>query len=148
LLIEGITDNRNRALGEVKKTLAQSNGKLVGEGSVRWMFERKGIISLALKDQEEKLQEKEILELTVIEAGAEDIVWRDDYLDIYIEVENLEKTKTALEKDGLKIESSSLDWRPKEAISLEEKEKASSLKLFDSLDDLDDVQDVYSNMED
>jgi YebC/PmpR family DNA-binding regulatory protein len=146
LLIEGITDNKNRALGEVKKILNQHNGKMVGEGSVRWMFERKGCISLDIKKQKEELQNKEKLELTAIEAGAEDIVWNDNILDIYINPEDLEKTKKNLEEKNIKIESSSLDWKPKETLDLDEKEKDSCLKLFDALDENDDVQDIYSNL--
>ena len=147
LLIEGITDNKNRALGEIKKTLNQYNGKLVGEGSVRWMFERKGCITINLKGQEEGLQNKESLELVVIEAGAEDVGWRDDNLDVYVSIENLEKTKKALEKKDVKIESSNLEWKSKETIPLEEKEKTSCLKLFEALDENDNVQDIYSNIE-
>lgn len=147
LLIEGITDNKNRSLSAVKKILNQYNGKLVGEGAVRWMFERKGCVIVNIKKQKEELQNKEALELAVIEAGAEDIKWQDDNLDIYVNIEDLEKTKKALEERGVKIESSTLDWKPKEEIKLEEKERVSCLKLFDVLDENDDVQDIYSNIE-
>jgi len=145
LLIEGITDNKNRALGDVKKTLNQHNGKMVGEGAVRWMFERKGCITVNLKKQTEDLQDKEKLELQVIESGAEDVQWDNDNLDIYINVEDLEKTKKVLEQKGIKIESSTLDWKPKETLKLTEKDKASCVKLFDALDENDNVQDIYSN---
>lgn len=147
LLIEGITDNKNRALGEVKKTLNQYNGKLVGEGAVRWMFERKGCITVNKKEQKEDFQNKEGLELIAIEAGAEDVGWRDDNLDIYVAIENLEKTKKSLEEKGVKIESRTLEWKPKKTMNLEEKEKTSCLKLFEALDESDSVQDIYSNIE-
>lgn len=145
LLIEGITDNKNRALGEVKKTLNQYNGKLVREGSVKWMFERKGCIIIKPGSQPEELQSKEKLELVAIEAGAEDIDWRDDSLDVYVGVENIDMVKKNLEEKGVKIDSSTLDWKPKEEIVLGEKEKSSCEKLFDALDENDDVQDTYSN---
>lgn len=147
LLIEGITDNKNRTLGEVKKILNQYNGKLVGEGAVRWMFERKGCIIVNINKQKEELQNKESLELIGIEAGAEDVGWRNGNLDIYIGVELLEKTKKALEEKGVKVESSTLDWKSKEIINLEEKEKASCIRLFEALDENDDIQDIYSNIE-
>ena len=147
LLIEGITDNKNRTLGEVKKILNQYNGKLVGEGAVRWMFERKGCIIANINEQKEELQNKEGLELIGIEAGAEDVGWRNGNLDIYVGVELLEKTKKVLEEKGVKIESSTLDWKSKEIINLEEKEKASGLRLFEALDENDDIQDIYSNIE-
>ena len=111
------------------------------------MFERKGCVVANLREQEEMLQNKESLELVVIEAGAEDVGWRDDNLDIYVSIENLEKTKKTLEEKGVKIESSSLEWKPKKTISLEEKEKSSCLKLFEALDENDNVQDIYSNIE-
>ena len=145
LLIEGITDNKNRALGEVKKILSLHNGKLVQEGAVKWMFERKGCITIDLKAQTENFQNKEQLELAVIEAGAEDIEWSETNLDVYISIESLEKLKKNLEEKGIKIESGTLDWKPKEEIILSEKEKISCQKLFDSLDENDNVQDVYSN---
>jgi len=145
LLVEGITDNKNRALGEVKKILSSHNGKLVQEGAVKWMFERKGCVIIDLKAQAENLQDKEQLELIAIEAGAEDIEWNENNLDAYISIENLEKLKKNLEEKGIKIESSTLDWKPKEEIVLNEKEKISCQKLFDSLDENDNVQDIYSN---
>lgn len=147
LLVEGITDNKNRALGEVKKILAQHNGKLVGEGSVRWMFERKGFISINIEEQKESLQDKESLELMAIEAGAEDALWHDNNLDIYVRIENLEKTKKELEKKEIKINSSTLEWKPAKEIPLGEKEKASCLRLFEALDENENIQEVYSNME-
>ncbi|MCP6719284.1 MAG: YebC/PmpR family DNA-binding transcriptional regulator [Patescibacteria group bacterium] len=146
LLIEGITDNKNRALGEVKKILNQHNGKLVKEGGIKWMFERKGSISIDLKSQAEDLQDKEKLELIVIEAGAEDIGWEEDILGVYTSVDSLENVKKILEGKGVKIESSTLEWKPKEEVPLKEKEIASCKKLFDSLDENDNIQDIYSNL--
>jgi YebC/PmpR family DNA-binding regulatory protein len=146
LLIEGITDNKNRTLGDIKKILSQHNGKLVGEGAVRWMFERKGCVILNLEEQEESLKNKENLELVAIESGAEDISWNEDSLDVYVEVESLEKTKKSLGEKGVKIKSDTIDWKPKEEIELEEKERSSCIKLFEALDESDDVQDTYSNL--
>ncbi len=146
LLIEGITNNKNRALGEVKKILSQYNGKLVQEGAIKWMFKRRGYATIELEAQNEELKDKEKLELTAIEAEAEDVVWNNNNLDIYISVENLEKVKKNLEEKGIKIESSGLEWRPKEEIKLDEKQKQSCQKLFEALDENDNVQDIYSNL--
>lgn len=145
-LIEGITDNRNRAIGEIKKTLKQFNGKLVEHGAVRWMFERKGCVIINLEKQEEDLQDKESLELLAIEAGAEDTDWRDNLLDIYFRVDNLEEGKKYLKEKGIKIQSSDLEWTPKKEIEVEGKKKESCLELFDELDENPDVQDIYSNL--
>lgn len=146
VLIEGITDNTNRALAEVKKVLGQHSGKMVGEGGIKWLFERKGYISLNLKSQPQDIQDREKLELLVIESGAEDICWREDELDVYTKLEDLEKVKRALEEKGVKIEFQSLDWKPKELVSVGEKEKEDCKKLFEELDELDSVQEIYSNL--
>jgi YebC/PmpR family DNA-binding regulatory protein len=145
LIIEGITDNKNRALTEIKQVLGRFNGKLANEGSVKWMFERKGCVTINLKDQDQNLK-KEDLELMAIEAGAEDIYWYNESLDIYCEIKDLENVKEELKKRGIKIESVTLDWKPKELIDLEEKKREEFLKLFEALDELDSVQEIYSNL--
>jgi len=146
MLIEGITDNKNRALGEVKKILAQHNGKLVQEGAIKWMFQRKGYATIELEAQSEELKDKEKLELVAIEAEAEDVAWNNNNLDVYTSVENLEKVKKNLEEKGIKIASSGLEWKPKEETELDEKQKQACQKLFEALDDNDNVQDIYSNL--
>ena len=143
IIIEGITDNKNRSLSEIKQILNQYNGKLASGGSVKWLFERKGTITV---NNGQKTINKEELELTAIEAGAEDIYWYIDDLYIYTKPEELEKVKRNLEEKGIKIESSSLDWVAKETIEIEEKEKESCQKLFEALDENDAVQDIYSNL--
>jgi len=146
IIIEGITDNKNRTLGEIKQIINQNGGKLVGEGGVKWMFERKGCIIVALKLQIEDLQNREKLELMAIEAGALDIYWHDEILDVYTNTEELDKVKKNLEEKGIKIDSVSLDWVPKEEIALNEKTKETCQKLFEALDENDAVQEIYSNM--
>jgi YebC/PmpR family DNA-binding regulatory protein len=146
LIIEGITDNKNRALSEIKNVLTRFNGKLASEGSVKWMFERKGCITVNLKSQNSNLKTKEELELIAIDAGAEDLYWYDDNLDIYCEVKDLEKVKEKLKEKGVKIDSATLDWKPKEMIDLDEKKKQNCLRLFEALDELDSVQEIFSNL--
>src|SRR4030042_4272967 len=131
IIIEGITDNKNRALGDIKQILNQNGGKLVGEGAVRWMFERKGAIVLDLKMQDEDLKNKERLELLAIESGADDIYWHEDILDVYTKTEDLEKVKKGLEEKKIKIDSSSLDWVAKEMIALDQNQKTEAEKLFE-----------------
>jgi len=143
IIIEGITDNKNRSLSEIKQILNQHNGKLAGAGSVKWLFGRKGTITV---DNEQGTINKEGLELIAIEAGAEDIYWHEDLLFIYTKPEELEKVKRNLEEKEIKIESSSLDWVAKKTIEIEEKEKESCQKLFEALDENDAVQDIYSNL--
>jgi len=146
IIIEGITDNKNRTLGEVKQILVQHNGKLADPGSVKWLFERKGCVTVDRKLQNEDLQNKENLELKAIDAGAEDIYWHNDVLDVFTKIEDLEKVKRNLENQGIKIDLTSLDWVAKENIPLEEKDKQACQKLFEALDENDAVQEIYSNI--
>ncbi|MFH1841241.1 MAG: YebC/PmpR family DNA-binding transcriptional regulator [Candidatus Nealsonbacteria bacterium] len=143
VIIEGITDNKNRSFGEIKQIINQNGGKLVNEGAVRWMFERKGVITV-----ENPEINKEDLEMTAIEAGAEDVHWHseENVLDIYTKPENIEKTKKYLEGKDIKISASSLDWVAKEKVKAKKKE--SCQKLFEALDENDAVQEIYSNLED
>ena len=139
IIIEGITDNKNRTLGEIKQILAQYGGKLTKEGAIKWMFERKGCITINEQQNEE-------LELKAIEAGAQDIYWHDDFLDVYTKQEELDKVKKNLEEKGIKIESASLDWVAKDEIKKDEKIKNSCEKLFEALDENEAVQEIYSNL--
>lgn len=145
LIIEGITDNKNRTLGEIKQILSQNNGKLANEGSVKWLFNKRGVIIINSREQAQEIK-KEDLELKAIEAGAEDTYWHDDSLDVYMRPEDLEKVKKNLEEKEIKIDSASLDLVAKEEITLEDKERAACEKLFDALDENDSVQETYSNL--
>ena len=147
IIIDGITDNKNRTLGEIKQILSQNNGKLVAQGAVRWMFDRKGTIIINLKPETLNLKHDD-LELAVIEAGAEDIYWHDDALDVYTKPDELEKVRKNLEEKSIKQESASLDWVPKENIEVNEATKAACEKLFEALDESDSVQEAYSNFKD
>jgi YebC/PmpR family DNA-binding regulatory protein len=146
IIIEGITDNSNRSVAEVKQILGKNNGKLAAEGSVRWLFERKGEISLSLEAQPENLQNKEALELLAIDLGAEDISWDENLLQIYTNADNIGKIKSELEAKGIEIESSGLGWRAKDEISVSEKDVQLAERLFAALDESDDVQEIYSNL--
>ncbi len=145
IIIEGITDNKNRTLGEIKVALNQNNGKLAGEGAVRWMFDRKGAITINPKLQITNFKNDE-LEMAAIECGAEDVKWFGDELEVYTKPEDLEKVKKALEEKGIKIDSASLDYIAKEEVEISEKEKEQAQKLFEALDENDAVNDIYSNL--
>jgi YebC/PmpR family DNA-binding regulatory protein len=147
LIIEGITDNKNRTFQEIKQILGQNNGKIANEGSVKWMFEKKGVITLNLDSQEPKTS-KEELELKIIESGAEDFSWHENLVEIYSKVEDLEKIKNNLENQKIKIEGSTVDWVAKDKVRVEKKDLDACEKLFETLDESDDVQETYSNLQD
>ena len=144
IIIEGITDNKNRTLGEIKQILNQNNGKLADSGSVKWMFERKGYVAINTNNQDSKIKEE--LEITAIEAGAEDIYWNNDILDIYTKPEEIEKIKKILEEKGIQLEPSTLDWVAKEEIEVDQKTKDACQKFFELLDENDAIQEIYSNL--
>jgi len=141
IIVDGITDNTNRTLGEIRSIFNQNNGKMAGEGAVRWMFDRKGVITISGEGKT-----KEDLEMMAIELGADDIKSNDNNLDIYTKPEDLETVKKSLEEKGIKIESSGLDYVAKEEVTLSEKEREQAERLFDALDENDAVNDIYSNV--
>lgn len=144
IIIESITDNKNRTVSEIKQVLNQNNGKLADTGSVKWLFERRGVIEVqGVNIKEEK---KEDLELKVIGAGAEDINWNNNTLNVYMKIEDLDKVKKNLESQEVKIESASLDWVAKNYIMLEKKDQENCRKFFEALDELEAVQEIYSNL--
>jgi YebC/PmpR family DNA-binding regulatory protein len=145
LIIEGITDNKNRTLSEIKHALSSQGGKFAESGSVSFLFQKKGVIVV---NNETKKADKETLELAVIDAGADDLSWQDEtILEIHTKPEDLEKVKAALKQNDIEIESSSLDWVPLNEISIEDaKLQGQAEKLIETLDERDDVNEIYSNL--
>jgi YebC/PmpR family DNA-binding regulatory protein len=143
IIMDGITDNKNRTLSEIRIILNQNNGKIAGEGAVRWMFEKKGVILVSMDGKT-----KDELEMLAIECGADDIRWFEDSLEIRTKPEDLETVKKSLEEKQLKIESASLAQIAKEEVEISEKEKEQTQRLFDALDENDAINDVYSNLKD
>lgn len=140
LIIEAITDNKNRTLGEIKQVLTKHQGKFAESGSVQWMFSRLGVVTISSD------KPKGELELAAVEAGAQDMRWQNDVLDVYAKPEALESLQHALKQKGLSVESASLDWVPRELVIINEKEQEAAERLFEALDELDTVQDIYSNI--
>ncbi len=143
IIIETMTENRNRTASDIRNILNKYNGTLGESGSVSWQFEIKGIIIVEkteIKDEEEFM-------LNVIDMGAEDI---DEDYDVYeIKVPPVEfiKIKEAIEKNNIKIKSSEVGLIPKSTLKLSKEESAKALKLINALDEHDDVQNVNSNLE-
>jgi len=149
IIIECITDNKNRTLSEVKHVLQKYNGKLAESGSVKWLFERKGIVTLQINSEEASAnKDKNSIELIAIESGAEDIDYNEEenILDVYTKTEELEKVKENLINKKIEIDSSCLGWVAKNNVDVNEKEKISCEKVFEELDEKDDVQNIYSNL--
>ncbi len=142
LIIEAITDNRNRTFSEIKHILTQYDGRLAEANSVRWQFENKGIIQLSLPIQEQR----EKLELELIEAGALDLKEEAEQLVIYTLPADLEKIKNILEQKKLSADYAQVELvanNPVAEISPLDQEKLDNLKS--GLDLLDDVDNIYTN---
>ncbi|MBI4142549.1 YebC/PmpR family DNA-binding transcriptional regulator [Candidatus Uhrbacteria bacterium] len=144
VLVECLTDNRNRALGEVKSVFTKQGGNLGGEGSVRWQFERRGVLRVVVNSQRSTVDREE-MELALIEAGAEDIREEDGGLVVLTNVEDLQRVREAAERAGLTIADAGLEWIPRQLVDVSEAERGAFEAFLAALDDLDDVQDVYTN---
>ncbi|MDP3901303.1 MAG: YebC/PmpR family DNA-binding transcriptional regulator [bacterium] len=140
LLIAAITDNKNRTLGEIRQALSKNGGKFVDAGGVKWMFEQRAIVEVSSS------KSKEEAELAAIEAGAEDLSWVPDALEVSGRPEELENLKGKLSLAGFAIESSSVDWVAKEPVTVSESDTAAAERLLEALDDLEDIQEIYSNL--
>jgi len=142
MLIKTATDNKNRTLGELKTLLTKNGGKMVPAGSVSYLFKLIGSINIAI----EKNTDVSELELQAIEAGAEDTVYSEGVLTLYIKPEDLQKTKEALEKSSLKIEYAGLVYVPLQKTTLDESASLNYEKLLELLDEQDDVQEICDNL--
>ncbi len=140
ILIEGITDNINRTINELKQTIAKNGGKMVEAGAIRWMFEKKGLIYVKKGEKSD-----EEMELDLISAGADDISILDDILVVETKVEELDNVRKSIEGMGYKIDNASLSWIPKERINAD---KEKNYKLFEALDESEDVKEFYYNLND
>ncbi len=140
LIIEGITDNKNRTIDEIKKIVAQHGGKMAETGSVRWLFQYLGRMTVP-GDQ----KNKDLLELKAIEADAIETKWTQGDLEVYVKPEGLEKSKEFLEKNGFVIKEHSFGWIASEEVEISEEEKKRLNSLLEDLGGHDDVQEVYFN---
>lgn len=142
ILIEAVTDNKNRTVGELRSILGKNGGNMGENGCVAWIFEKKGIITVPASAKDEDA----LMELA-LEAGADDLQKSEDYFEIITAVENFHSVHKVLEDQGIPITTAELTALPKNSVPVDEKSGRACLKLLDLLDDHDDVQKVYSNPE-
>ncbi len=142
ILIEVLTDNKNRTVAEIRHLLSKQNGSLGETGSVNWMFNKQGFIQVPAEGTDE-----DALMLAALDAGASDVKQEDETYDIYAEPGDLEKVRETLEESGFPIQSASQSMIPQSTVKLEEKEAGQILKLIESLEEHDDVQNVHANFD-
>ncbi len=140
VLIETVTDNKNRTVSEIRHLFSKNDGRLAENGSVNWMFDRKGIITI----EKSQLTEDELM-MIALDAGADDMSTECDYYEIQTSLENFDKVSKALLEKNLNLESASLQMIPKNLVPVSGSDNAGALKLLEALEDNDDVQNVYTN---
>jgi len=142
LLIEIVTDNKNRTVSDIRHIFSRNNGSLGSVGSVSWMFDKKGIIVI----EDSSISEDKLMEV-VIEKGVEDIINDNGIFEIITPPEELENVKEALKEANIKFTSANLTVVPKSFTRVEGKNAEQVLKLMESLEAHEDVQNVYSNFD-
>ncbi len=143
ILVDILTDNKNRSVADIRHIFSRNGGNLGEPGCVAWMFDKKGLI---LIEEDEDIDEDVVMD-AAIEAGAEDIIKEDDTFEITTETEKLESVKNALEKKGLTLSVAEVSMVPQSTIKLEGKTAQHVLKLMDALEDHEDVQQAYANFD-
>jgi YebC/PmpR family DNA-binding regulatory protein len=141
VLVETLTDNRNRTVQDVRRLFTRHGGNLGETGCVSWLFESRGVISV-----ESNASDAEGIVLRAIDAGAEDVRTENGYVEIYTQPEDLEKVRKVIEEKE-HVASAELSLMPKTTVVLDENKAVQALNFLDELEALDDVQRVFSNMD-
>jgi YebC/PmpR family DNA-binding regulatory protein len=142
LLVQVLTDNRNRTVADVRRVLTRQGGSMAEAGAVAWQFERKGYIAIAPNGID-----RDTLFEVAVEAGADDVVFSDDLVEVFAEVPDFQAVRQALENAGIEFETVEMAMIPKTPMQLGEKETFQVMGVIEDLEDLDDVQQVYSNLD-
>mgnify|MGYP000844949207 CR=1 FL=1 len=142
IIAQGLSDNRNRTVSEVRHVFTRHGGNLGADGSVAWMFARKGYISI-----DPQGNDPEEIALVAIDSGAEDVEISDDLVEVYTQLQDFKAVEEALTGASLEVSNAQLSWIPQSTMSLDEKQTLQTMKLIEALEDLDDIQQVYSNLD-
>ena len=142
VMVETMTDNRNRTVAELRHLFSKNGGNLGEAGSVAWIFDKKGLFVIS-KDAK---SEDELLEI-VLEAGADDLKSDGDLFEVLTAPENFDAVSEALKAAGVEPQVAEVTMIPQNSIKLEGADAKSMLKLYDAIDDHDDVQKVYANFD-
>jgi YebC/PmpR family DNA-binding regulatory protein len=142
ILVQTVSDNRNRVVQEIRNVFTKQGGTMGSAGSVGWMFDSRGVITVDLAEKK-----SDDIELLAIDAGAEDVKLVESSMEIYTKPTELEIVKKGLEKNGLSISSADLTMIPKNTVLVEDKAAIQTMKLLERMEDLDDVQKVFTNVD-
>ena len=142
ILVEALTDNRNRAAAEIRSVFNRNGGNLGESGSVRWIFDEKGMVVV----EPDGIDADEVA-LVAIDAGADDVQTDEGVIEIYTDVASLEDVRSKLEESGITVASSEVSRIPKMSVHLDDAAAQQTMRLIERLEELDDVQEVFSNSE-
>ncbi|MDP3149488.1 MAG: YebC/PmpR family DNA-binding transcriptional regulator [Ignavibacteria bacterium] len=140
ILVEVATDNKNRTVAEVRHIFSKIGGSMGESGSVAWMFERKGIITVKRNNK----SEDDVMEI-VLDAGADDMQTEEEIFEVTTSLESFETVRKILLDKTLEIENASLEWIAKNTLAVAGEDAEKIVKLIETLEDNDDVQNVFSN---
>lgn len=142
ILVQVLTDNKNRTVSDVRSTMTKNGGNMGEAGCVSWIFEKKGVISIPLNN----VGEDQIMSLA-IEAGAEDVETTEESYEIICDPADYEDVKKIIESENIPYEYAEVTMRPKTTVEVKGDNAKKVINLVESLEDLDDVQEVYSNFD-
>jgi len=142
IMLDVMTDNKNRTVADIRHIFSKHNGNLGETGCVAWMFNKKGLIILPA----EGVNEDQLMEIA-LDAGADDMSQEDDTFEVTTEPDLMETVKEAIEKAGLPVSEASVTMIPQSTVKLEGKQAVQMLKMMEALEDHDDVQNVYANFD-
>ena len=142
LLVQVLTDNRNRTVAELRHTLNKQGGNMSEAGAVAWQFERKGYIAI----EPGEVDGDELFDRAV-EAGAQDVIFGNDVIEVYASVEDFQGVQEALKAGGFKLDTAEISMLPQNPMTLESSETFKVMRVIEAIEDLDDVQQVSSNLD-
>jgi len=146
VLVECLTDNKNRAAGDVRLAMTRNNGSLADPGSVSYLFHRKGIVIVPKSHDGSETSEDDVLG-AVLDAGAEEVNDMGEVFEVVSEASDLVAVRTALQDAGIEYDSAEASFVPSMTVELDEDGARKIFKLIDALEDSDDVQNVYANFD-
>jgi YebC/PmpR family DNA-binding regulatory protein len=141
ILVNALSDNRNRTVQVIRNIFTRGGGSLGESGCVAWLFVQRGVLTVKAEGVD-----KDELSLKAIDFGADDVNVEGDYLTIYTIPQKLEEVRAALEKEKVTVESAEVSMIAKQTIDLDEKQSVQTMKMVENLEELDDVQSVASNV--
>ena len=140
VIIQSVTDNKNRTVAELRHMISKNNGHMGEAGSVSWMFERKGVVTI----EKGTHTEDDVMEV-ILDLGADDLKTEEEYFEIISPIDKLETVRKGMEEKSYKVESASMQYIAKELVTLDEAKAASVIRFLEAVEEYEDVQNLFTN---